>query len=156
MPADINTRTYFSHALTTLAEEIRISSQESRLRWLAGIFVYNYTIDSAQEWLSGVDNAAFTSDPDAAAQYPYVTNNQSEQRYTGFSVFGNADYPVTERLRAIAGLRFEVENNNADVSRFYTKDGNSNYQYPNLGIIPAEFEESLTFNATSPKIRFFL
>lgn len=154
LPADINTRTYFSHALTTLAEEIRISSKKSRLRWLAGIFVYNYNTDNTQEWLSGVDNAAFTSDPDAAAQYPYVTNSESEQRYTGFSVFGNADYPITERLRVIAGLRFEVENNNADVSRSYTKDGNSNYQYPNLGIIPAEFEESLTFNATSPKVGF--
>jgi iron complex outermembrane receptor protein len=58
LPADINTVTYFSHALTTLAEEIRISSKESRLRWLGGIFVYNYNTDNTQEWLSGVDNAA--------------------------------------------------------------------------------------------------
>ena len=51
-----------------------------------------------------------------------------------------------------AGIRFEIENNYADVGRSYTKDGNKDYQYPNLGLIPAEFEESATFNATSPKI----
>lgn len=153
LPADINTRTLLSRGLTTLAEEIRVSSQGSRLRWLAGIFVYNLNIDSEQDWESGLDNVAFfQQDPAAAAQYPYTTNNTTKQRHTGGSVFGNADYPIIEGLRVIAGIRFEIENNHADVGRSYTKDGNKDYQYPNLGLIPAEFEESATFNATSPKI----
>ena len=154
LPADINTRAHFSNTLTTLAEEIRVSSKASRLRWLAGIFVYNLNIGNTQDWGAGVDNAAFAADPEVASQYPYVTHNETEQRYTGFSVFGNADYPITERLRAIVGIRFEVENNHADIHRSYTKDGDSNYQYPNLGVIPGVFEESATFNATSPKVGF--
>ena len=152
LPADVNTRIYYSRELTTLAEEIRVSSKDSRLRWLAGIFVYNLSTSSVHDWEAGKDNAAFQQDPDAAAQYPFTTSDKTQQRYTGFSVFGNADYPIIERLRAIAGIRFEIENNHADVRRSYTKDGNTGYQYPNLGLIPAEFEETATFNATSPKV----
>ena len=151
-PLAINKRIHYSRELTTLAEELRVSSKGSRLRWLAGIFVYNLGTNYVHDWEAGLDNAAFQQDPDAAAQYPYTTNDITEQRYTGFSVFGNADYPIIGRLRAIAGIRFEIENNHADVVRSYTKDGNTGYQYPNLGAIPAEFEETATFNATSPKV----
>ena len=152
LPADINTRTNYSRELMTLAEEIRLSSKGNRLRWLAGIFVYNLSTDLVHDWEAGKDNAAFQQDPDAAAQYPYTTSDKTKQRFTGFSVFGNADYPIIERLRVIAGIRFEIENNHADVGRSYIKDGNTRYQYPNLGAIPAEFEETVTFNATSPKV----
>ena len=152
LPADINTRTYYSRELTTLAEEIRVNSKGSRLRWLAGIFVYNLSTDYVHDWEAGKDNAAFQQDPNAAAQYPYTTSDKTKQRYTGFSVFGNADYPIIDRLRAITGIRFEIENNHTDVNRSYTKDGNTGYQYPNLGAIPAEFEQTATFNATSPKV----
>lgn len=151
-PFDINTRVHYSRELMTLAEEVRVSSKGSRLRWLAGIFVYNLSTDYGHDWETGKDNAAFQQDPDTAAQYPYTTSDKTKQRYTGFSVFGNADYPIIERLRAIAGIRFEIENNHADVRRSYTKDGNTGYQYPNLGAIPAEFEETAMFNATSPKV----
>ncbi|MYF98046.1 TonB-dependent receptor [Candidatus Poribacteria bacterium] len=151
-PLAINKRTLSSRGFTTFAEEIRVSSKDSRLRWLAGVFVYNLSTDYVHDWEAGKDNAAFQQDPDVAAQYPYITNDKTEQRYTGFSVFGNADYPIIERLRVIAGIRFEIENNHADVSRSYTKNGNTGYQYPNLGAIPAEFEETATFNATSPKV----
>ena len=151
-PFDLNTRVHYSRELMTLAEEIRVSSKGSRLRWLAGVFVYNLSTDYVHDWEAGKDNAAFQQDPDAAAQYPFTTSDKTKQRYTGFSVFGNADYPIIERLRAIAGIRFEIENNHADVSRSYTKDGNTRYQYPNLGAIPAEFEETATFSATSPKV----
>ncbi len=151
-PLAMNKRILSSRGLTTLAEEIRVNSKGSRLRWLAGIFLYNLTTDYVHDWEAGKDNAAFQQDPDAAAQYPYITNDKTKQRYTGFSVFGNADYPIIERFRVIAGIRFEIENNHADVVRSYTKNGNTRYQYPNLLAIPAEFEETATFNATSPKV----
>ena len=151
-PLALNKRTYYSRGLTTLAEELRVSSKGSRLRWLAGFFVYNLSTDYVHDWEAGLDNAAFQQDPDAAAQYPFTTNDRTQQRYTGFSIFGNADYPIIERLRAIAGIRFEIENNHTAVERFYTKNGNSSYQYPNLLAIPAEFEETATFNAVSPKV----
>ena len=151
LPLDIASRTDFSKTLTTLAEEIRVSSKDSPFRWLAGVFVYDINVEIAQDWAYGLANALFAPTPDAAAQYPHVNNNESEQRFTGFSVFANGDYPLTERLRAIAGVRYEVEKSSADVSRWYTKDGNRNYQYPLLGLIPADFEESATFNAFSPK-----
>lgn len=151
-PADIATREDLSRDITTLSEEIRVSSEGSRLNWLAGIFVYNYNLNSGFNYVNGLDNAAFITDPDAAAQYPYTQNDETKQRYTGFSIFGNADYFITERLRLIGGIRFEIEENHAEVSRSYTKNGNNNYQHLNLGLIPGEFEEAATFNATSPKI----
>ena len=151
-PADISAREDLSRVLMTLSEELRVSSEWNNLRWLVGGFVYNVSQDLNFNYVNGIDNAAFQTDPDTAAQYPYTQNDESVQRYTGFSIFGNADYLITDRLRFIGGIRYEIEQNDAEVKRVFTKDGNSNYIYPNLLAIPGEFEETTTFNAISPKV----
>ncbi len=151
LPFDLNTRKYFSRIFTTLSEELRISSEWSNLQWLAGVFVYNFNIDRQEDNQFGIANAGRVTDPDAAAQYPYTLITVSEQQHTGFSIFGNAEYMITKSLRVNGGVRFEIEEAQADVSRSYTKDGNDNYQYPNLGVFPATFEETETFSAVSPK-----
>ena len=151
-PADIATREDSSREFLTLSEEIRLSAEWNRLRWLAGVFVYNFNLNSAYDYINGKDNAAFVTSPDAAAQYPYTQNDETTLRQTGFSFFGNADYRVIDNLRFIGGIRFEVEESYADVTRSYTKDGNDNYQYPSLGVFPGEFEETVSFSSLSPKV----
>ena len=151
LPFDLNTRKNFARTFTTISEEFRVSSEWSNLQWLAGVFVYNFNIDGKEDNEFGIANAGFVTDPEAAAQYPYTLITVSEQQHTGVSIFGNADYMITESLRVNGGIRFEIEEAQADVSRSYTKDGNENYQYPNLGVFPATFEETETFSAVSPK-----
>ena len=51
----------------------------------------------------------------------------------------------------IAGIRYEIEESHANVGRSYVKDGND-FLYPNLGVFPGEFEETVSFNAISPKV----
>ncbi len=152
LPFDLNTRKNFSRTFTTLSEEFRVSSEWSNLQWLAGVFVYNFNIDGQEDNEFGIANAGFATDPEAAAQYPYTLITVSEQQHTGFAAFGNAEYMIMKSLRVNGGLRFEREEAQADVSRSYTKDGNDNYQYPNLGVFPATFEETETFSAASPKV----
>lgn len=151
-PADIATRVDSSRVFLTLSEEIRVSSEWNNLRWLAGVFAYIFNRESSFDYINGMDNAAFVPDPEAAAQYPYTQNDETVLTQTGFSIFGNADYMVIDNLRVLGGIRFEVEESQADVGRSYTKGENVNYQYPNLGVFPGEFEESVSFNAISPKV----
>ncbi len=150
-PADVATREDYARELMTLSEEIRLSSEWNQLRWLAGVFVYNYNQDSGFNYINGKDNAFFVTDPDSAAQYPYTQNDETTLRQTGFSIFGNADYMIIDGLRVIGGIRYEVEESHANVARSYMKDG-KDFLYPNLLAIPGEFEETVSFNAISPKV----
>ncbi len=152
LPIELNTRKYFSRTFTTLSEELRINSEWKNLQWLAGVFVYNFNIDGQEDNEFGIANAGCVTDPDAATQFPYTLITVSEQQHTGFSIFGNAEYMITKSLRVNGGVRFEIEEAQADVSRSYTKDGNDNYQYPNLGVFPATIEDTETFTAVSPKV----
>ena len=150
-PADIATREDYTRELMTLSEEIRLSSEWNRLRWLAGVFAYQYNLNSAYNYTNGKDNAFLVTDPESAAQYPYTQNDETMLKQTGFSIFGNADYMIVDQLRVIGGIRFEIEESQAEVGRSYTKDGND-FLYPNLGVFPSEFEETLSFNSISPKV----
>ena len=149
--ADIATREDYARELMTLSEEIRLSSEWNQLRWLAGVFVYNYNLNSGFNYINGKDNAFLVPDPDSAAQYPYTRNDETTLGQIGFSVFANADYMIIDRLRVIGGIRYEVEESHVNVTRSYTKDG-KDYLYPNLGVFPGEFEETVSFNAISPKV----
>lgn len=149
-PADIATREDYAREMMTLSEEIRVSSDWNQLRWLAGVFVYSYNLQSGFNYINGKDNAFLVPDPESAAQYPYTQNDETTLGQTGLSIFGNADYMIIDGLRIIGGIRFEVEESHANVVQSYTKDG-KDFLYPNLGVFPREFEETVSFNALSPK-----
>ena len=152
-PLDIRSIENYARELMTLSEEIRVSSEWNRLRWLAGVFVYNYNLESGINNINGKDSVFLRPDlpPDDAAQYPYTQIDETTLRQTGFSFFGNADYMIIDHLRVIGGIRYEIEESHANVGRSYTKDGND-FLYPNLGAFPSDFEETLSFNSISPKI----
>ena len=91
-------------------------------------------------------------DPAAvAALYPYTQIDETTLRQTGFSILWNIDYIINNNLRVISGVRYEVEQSHANVSRSYLKNGND-FQFPTLGVLPGEFEETVSFNAISPKV----
>ncbi|MEM6632154.1 MAG: TonB-dependent receptor [Bacteroidota bacterium] len=137
----------------TLSEELRISSiGEKTVNWLGGIFLYRVNTDLSSPTISGADNALFAENPEDAMQYPYATIDETDQTQTGIAIFGNMDWAITPQLKLIAGLRYEREQFDTELARFYEQNGDRNYSYPPLGLIPQSFDAEATFEAVSPKI----
>ncbi len=137
----------------TISEELRISSVgENSFNWLGGIFLYRVNTDVFSPTISGADNAFFAASPEDAMQYPYSTIDETDQQQSGIAIFGNIDWAITDKLKFIAGLRYEREVFDTELARFYEQNGNTNYSYPPLGLIPQDFDADASFEAVSPKI----
>ena len=151
---DINSLKPSTRTLNTLAEELRISSNnsKSRFQWLTGLFGYLVKRNETQNIESGVDNAFSAPNPIIAAQYPYLTVDKSAVEQSGFSVFANLTYGLTDHLKVIGGLRYEIERNNTNFEKSFSRNGDPNYTFPALGLVPAQFDETTTFSAISPKL----
>ena len=135
----------------TLSEEIRLSSVgNKRLEWLVGAYAYYVENSNDFRLTQGPDNALFEPDSTIAAQFPFeqITENIVSQK--GFSLFGQASYPLTNRLSVLAGLRFEVERSELSADSDFERNGEP-YVFPPLSAVPANFEEEATFDAFSPK-----
>lgn len=136
----------------TIAEELRVNSVGNRkLNWLGGLFLYSVSTDNFTPIISGADNALFATNPEDAAIYPFTTVDEADQDQIGIAVFANIDYALTDKLKIIAGLRYEREEFDTDLRRFYIREGDEGFSYPNLGLIPDEFTAEATFEAVSPK-----
>ncbi|WP_299466295.1 TonB-dependent receptor [uncultured Microscilla sp.] len=98
---DINNLQQSNRVLHTLSEELRVRSNtpNSKLRWLVGVFGYYIKRTEEQNIRSGVDNALFATDPAIAAQYPYVSIDDTFVEQSGFSVFANLTYSLTNQLK---------------------------------------------------------
>ncbi len=137
----------------TISEELRISSTgENTINWLGGVFLYSVNTDVFSPTISGADNAFFANTPEDAMQYPYSTIDDTEQQQVGVAIFGNIDWAITPELKLIGGLRYEREQFDTKLARFYEQNGNRDYTYPPLGLIPQSFDAEASFEAVSPKI----
>ncbi|MEL7195714.1 MAG: TonB-dependent receptor [Bacteroidota bacterium] len=152
-PFDLN-ESNSDRDILTFSEELRIGSNQSgsRLKWLAGLFAYRYQLDNRGNITSGADNALFAPTPDVAAIYPYIQRQNSVLTQTGISGYGNLDYALTPQLTVSAGLRYEWENSISDNQTNYSREGNENFTFPTLGLLPAAFEAEANFSALSPKL----
>ncbi|MEM7110003.1 MAG: TonB-dependent receptor [Bacteroidota bacterium] len=138
--------------INTLSQEIRISSNDdSRLEWIGGAYFYLVNNKSFSILESGPDNLFFVTDSATAAQYPFSRINDNEIRQDGFSLFGQLSFAITDRLKIVGGLRYELENSSLEEDLRYEKDG-QDYEYPLLGAVPASFDLSTQFDAVSPKL----
>ncbi|MEL6803338.1 MAG: TonB-dependent receptor, partial [Bacteroidota bacterium] len=152
-PFDLN-ESNSDRDILTFSEELRIGSNQSgsRLKWLAGLFAYRYQLDNRGNITSGADNAFFAPTPEVAAIYPYIQRQNSVLTQTGISGYGNLDYSLTPQLTVSAGLRYEWENSISDNQTNYSREGNENFTFPTLGLLPAAFEAEANFSALSPKL----
>ncbi|MGD1842354.1 MAG: TonB-dependent receptor [Thermonemataceae bacterium] len=138
--------------LYTISQELRIASNtERRFRWTGGLYFYHIERISDSRIENGQDNAFFAPTPEIAAQYPYTQIDDNTIVQNGFSVFGQAEYDLTERLTFTAGLRYELENSSLEASRRFEKDGEA-FIYPALGAVPSQFDKQTEFDAISPKV----
>ena len=146
-PFDINAQNY-DQSLHTISEELRFrSTNDSKLQWIAGLYFYHVSDFAISEFIQGSDNAAFAPSPELAALYPFNQVTKTDIRQYGFSVFGQADYAITDQLTLTAGIRYELEESFLDSEISYSKDGQ-------VFTIPGVFETTSfsdnTFNAVSP------
>ena len=77
-----------------VTQELRLAStDDSRLRWLGGLYAYRVTNDG--------DFLTYTNTPQ-----PFPLAQISNNRLEGYAAFGEATYSVTDTLRLIAGGRY--------------------------------------------------
>ncbi len=114
----------------TFTQEIRLSSETDRFDWLVGGFYTNETADVGATISYGPDQRAFANALSgggllaaeqallAAGVLPPGTRLQSaddfsrqqfRQRQESFSLFGQLDVPVTDRLTLTAGLNYSID-----------------------------------------------
>jgi len=151
-PADIQEVVSNTNKLSTISQEIRLSSNsKGKLDWIGGLYLYSVTNTSDRNTRNGADNAFNPMlPPDAAAQYPFNQISDSEVQQNGLSIFGQASYQLTKKLTATAGLRYEIEDSSLDVNNRFEQNG-QDFIFPGLGAVPAEFDENTEFSAVSPK-----
>ncbi|MEM6801929.1 MAG: TonB-dependent receptor [Bacteroidota bacterium] len=154
-PLDLNS-SESDRDISTISEEIRLGSNTtgSKFGWIAGAFLYRYVYDNRGSFNTGVDNALFAPSPDIAAQYPYIQRQNSKLSQLGLSLFGNVDYNFTDKFKVSAGLRYEIENSESENRTSYSRNGDEDYSFPPLGLIPDAFEADANFSALSPKLSF--
>ncbi|MBO1325577.1 TonB-dependent receptor plug domain-containing protein [Acetobacter sp. TBRC 12305] len=102
-------RAYSTGNYWQATEELRIASrQNQRLTWMAGLFGMLEHLDSvnATAYYQSPVNAAGVSQPFSIPPY---ANDTYHQNWKNGSVFANAGYNITSRLKVSSGLRWSIE-----------------------------------------------
>ena len=113
-PNDFLTGTYYGHP-RQFSEEIRLTSPEQQLQWIAGLYYFHEDLDSSVSFAApGLGLSPFTGtsgDLEGVGQISSMTTNS----YAGF---GNLDFAATSRLKLTLGLRFTHETKNVQYDAF--------------------------------------
>lgn len=100
-PNDFLTGSYYGHP-RQFSEEIRLTSPEQQLQWIAGLYYFHEDLDSSVSFAApGLGLSPFTGtngDLEGVGQVSSMTTNS----YAGF---GNLDFAATSRLKLTLGLR---------------------------------------------------
>jgi iron complex outermembrane recepter protein len=101
-PADILRGDYLGHP-RQFSEELRLTSPEQQLSWLAGLYYFHEDLDTSVAFLApGFGPGIFTGNPsdplEGVGQVSSLTTNS-------YAAFGNIDYAATERWKLSLGLR---------------------------------------------------
>ncbi|MEM9259359.1 MAG: TonB-dependent receptor, partial [Bacteroidota bacterium] len=151
-PFDIQEAVSGENKLLTISQELRLrSTADGPFSWLGGLYLYRVTEDGLTQLGNGADNAFFQADPELAALYPFLQITDNLITQTGFSLFGEVSYKLSEELTITGGLRYELERSKLEEAQFYTRSGEA-FQEPRLGAVPGEFELETNFDAVSPKL----
>ena len=113
-PNDFLTGSYYGHP-RQFTEEIRLTSPEQQLQWIAGLYYFHEDLDSSVSFAApGLGLSPFTGtsgDLEGVGQISSMTTNS----YAGF---GNLDFAATSRLKLTLGLRFTHETKNVQYDAF--------------------------------------
>ena len=123
------------------SQELRLTSpvNKSKLKWTLGSYLFKQ-IYNKQYATVYKDLAYFFGSS------PGIEINRANLDNDGLAFFGQADYSITKKLIVTTGVRYDIENRNAEVSRFRIDEQNNilNYTYPTT-------LKTSQFKAISPK-----
>jgi outer membrane receptor protein involved in Fe transport len=101
--------TFWGSDVDVYSQEVRLASKDAGpLSWVAGAYYSHQTLD--ESFLT-----------DFSQSLGFITNTSYRQKVESISGFGQAEYSLTPRLKAILGLRYEHEER--DLENFATKIG---------------------------------
>lgn len=126
-----------SPAQNVWSQEIRINSinKDDKLQYVAGL--YGFT----QVGYDPTSNLAYEAAPDNYVIYRNKRNNN------GYSAFGEVSYRILNKLKAVAGARFDVENRESTFNGF----GDAVFVDGVFTQINPDQTKSVSYNAFSPK-----
>jgi iron complex outermembrane recepter protein len=108
------------------SQELRISDDNDKLSYVAGLYYYYQKLDTASDTIVGKDlvtvananfGTGFTQEFFPAGSSAL---NIADQEHNSYAMFGQADYNVTEQFIVTAGLRWTSENK--DMTNTFTED----------------------------------
>ena len=101
--------TFWGSDVDVYSQEVRLASQDKGpFNWVAGAYYSHQTLDE-------------TFLTDFSQSLGFITNTSYSQKVESISGFGQGEYSITPRLKAILGLRYEHEER--DLENFATKIG---------------------------------
>ncbi len=129
-----------------ITEELKFSNatnSASKLKWTLGTYLFKQDNPTKQATHFGNDAILVVGAPDIN----FSTINTTKGKSSGIAFFGQATYAITNKLSAIAGLRYDYEKKAYNVLGQYQKDPDPNPQFDTR----PDTSASASFNAVSPK-----
>src|SRR5450432_2952067 len=105
-------------------EELRLSSATvsvSPMKWAVGSYLFLQKAPNKQGVHFGAD-AALAGSPDSN----YTIINTTQIKNKGLAFYGQMEYALSNHFSAVAGLRYDYQQSNAEVSGLYLPDGSIN------------------------------
>ena len=127
------------------SQELRISGEAERVRWTVGGFYFDQEMDNSV-FVSGV---ILTDHPTGEIRADYQLDSEN------WSIFGQAEFDLTDQLTFIAGIRWSEDDKSIDYTTTYTNVDPAGYQimadYCNCGVPASVFQAGpfVTYNSTS-------
>ena len=113
-PDDFLTGSYYGHP-RQFSEEIRLTSPEQQIRWIAGLYYFHEDLNSSVSFAApGFGLSPFTGtsgDLEGVGQVSSMTTNST-------AAFGNIDFAATSRLELTLGLRVTHETKNVSYNAY--------------------------------------
>ncbi|MEM1257324.1 MAG: TonB-dependent receptor [Bacteroidota bacterium] len=127
--------------ISNFSQEFRlVSTRESSLKWLGGVFLYHNTFENIRDLTNGVDIGIIN--PQFEPLAPFTERINADDGQKGVALYGKLTYNITDNLELIGGLRYDYEESSADVDRSF-----------NIPELPdTSFEQTTDFTAFSPKV----
>jgi iron complex outermembrane receptor protein len=121
------------------------SVSTGKLKWTAGSYLFSQNNPTKQAVHFGKD-AAWVGAPDI--NFSLISTTKAKSR--GAAFFGQVTYSITDKMKIIAGLRYDFEKKKYNILGEYQKDPNP---VPLFETRP-DTSASINFNALSPRLGF--
>jgi iron complex outermembrane recepter protein len=123
-PVDLLRGDYYGHP-RQYSQELRLTSPEQRLQWLAGLYYFHEDLDSSVAFLApGFGPSVFTGVSGVLEGLGQI----SKLKTSSYAAFGNIDFAATDRWKLSLGLRATHE----------TKDLSYQAYLMDAGSLPAD------------------